>query len=150
MDLKWADRLEGGACPASFKGSGAHIIGTGNHGGGQQERVLQRNTADIRAQPVRIRRQRLLQIRLHVLVQGRHQVPDGDLTRTNAGALTGGIALDAGILVGQLAGSDLFVLKPCAAQHGSRIQMRTDLRAGRIVAQHAFEHIGTGDLLMKT
>ena len=49
MNIKGTDGLEGRACPARLKGAGAHIIGAGHHGGGEQERVLQRHTAELRA-----------------------------------------------------------------------------------------------------
>ena len=145
MDIQGADGFEAHAAPPGVKGAGAHVICAGHHGGGQQERVFQRNAAQVGLQPLLVLRRGRFRLRLHLVIQHVHQVPHGHLSRAHAFALARGRAGQAGIVFGQGKGSALFILEPDAAQQPGRLQGRAGFVAGRVVAERALDHIGTSD-----
>ena len=69
VNVKRADCLEGDACPAGLEGPGAHFVVTGNHGGRKEERVFQRDTAELRTQALLIFRLGNLKLRPDILIE---------------------------------------------------------------------------------
>ena len=139
MDIHQADRLERRPGPAGLKGSCAHVIGARHHRRGKQERVFHGNAADIRFQ-------QLPEIFLsgdHIILDPAefvHQGMDRHLMRFHAGIFTHGVAGHARQRGRNSRCRHAFIIKPDSPQQFCRVHGRTGSGAGRIFAQHAFNH----------
>ncbi len=149
VNVHVADGLEARAGPPGLKGPGAHVVGAGHHGGGQQEGVFQRDAAQVAGQAVFVLGHRGLALRQHLVVQTVHHIPDGDLARPHAGPLAGGAAGQAGVFLGQALGGGLFGAEPKAAQQAGGIQLRARAVTGGVGAKSAADHIRPADSWFK-
>ena len=140
------DRLERRARPAGLESSGAHIIGTGHHRGGQKERAFQRDAAQLRPKAAFILRQGDLQMRLDFAVQPSHQGTDQDLAGTDAGFLARRGTVRAGIFLREERRRSFLVIKPETAEQAGGIELSAALGAGCVQTQGAPEHVGARDL----
>ena len=141
MDVQCTDGLETCACPAGLKSTRAHVICACDDRGGKQERVLQRNPADITFQSFLIRRDRRFTGWFDLVIQSVDQVTDRDLTRTEACALTGCIAGQTGICIRQFLRSCLLILEPDTAQQLRRFQGGTGSITRSVGTECAPDHV---------
>ena len=141
MDIQRADCLEAYAGPARFKSPRAHIICTCHHRGRQQERVFQRNTAQVASQSFFISRNRRLTLRLHLIIQTVDQIPDRHFSRPDAAMLARRGAGQAGIFIRQALCRGLLIPEPDTSQQRRRFYFFTGFIARCLGAQHASDHI---------
>ena len=149
MDLKRADGLKRSSCPPRLKGPGAHIIGTGNHRGGEKERILQRDPAELCLQEILIFRQLCFQFRPYFLMQAPDQVFDRYLSGTDTGSLARSTAVQARIFLRQHRCRRLLVVEPDTPQEIGWFQIGTCLVTGCVAAQGTGYHVGTIEFLVE-
>ena len=145
MDIQGADRLEADSGPSCLKCPGTHVVCAGHHGGRQQERILQRNPAQVTLQPALVFRKRRLTFRLHLIMQPVHQIPDRHLSRPHARLLTGSFAGQARVFFRQMLRRGLFISEPDIPQQFRRFQFSACVIAGRVFTQYASDHIRPGN-----
>ena len=126
MDIQCANCLEARASPSCLKSPGAHVVGAGHHGRRKQERILQRNPAQVALQPFLILRQRCFAFRQHLVIQTVHHFPNRYLSGANAGPFTGGGTAKAGILLRQFLSGCLLIPEPDAPKQVRRFHLFTN------------------------
>ena len=71
----------------------------------------------------------------------RDQIPNGDLTRPDAGGLAGSAVGGAGVMYRQPRRRRFFIIKPDAAQQSGRIRLSAGFCAQCVLTERAAEHI---------
>ena len=145
MNEEGADRFVAHARPARFKGARAHVIVAGHHGGGEKERVFQRDAAQFALKPLFILRERRFTFQLHLVVQPVHEIPNRHLRRSHTGPFAGRGAGDARVLFREALYRRLLGAKPDAPEQGGGLHFFTGCVTGGVCAQRAADHICPGD-----
>ena len=115
------------------------------HRGGEQERVLQRNPAQIAFQAIIIVRLLCFTLRLHLVIQPVDQILDRHFPWSNAAHLARRVAGQARIVLRQPQGRALLVSEPYAAQQARGRKPLAGVVTARAGAQGAADHFASPD-----